>query len=51
MAKEYDIPVQSHLCEQLDEISTTMALFPGYKNSTSIFDKASLLTNKVRESG
>ena len=47
LAKEMDLPIQSHLCEQKEEITYTLGLFPGHKNCTSIFSKAGMVHNKV----
>ena len=38
---------QSHLCEQLGEITYTLGLFPSYQSITQILDDMDLLTEKV----
>ena len=48
MAKEFDIPVQSHICEQKPAIEYTLKLFPENDTCADIFDKTNMLTNKVR---
>ena len=40
--------MQSHICEQREEVAYTLQLFPDHDNSASIFEKSGLLTNKVR---
>ena len=39
--------VQTHLSENIDEIKTTLELFPDYKDYLSIYDKYKLLSNKT----
>ena len=39
--------IQSHICEQKDEVEYTLGLFPDHENCASIFDKNDLLTEKV----
>ena len=39
--------VQTHLSENLDEIKTTLSLFPDYKNYLSIYDNYKLLSEKT----
>ena len=39
--------VQTHLSENIDEIKTTLNLFPDYKDYLSIYDKYKLLSNKT----
>lgn len=46
LAKRYNLPIQSHISENLDEISFTLELFPGHKNYAEVYDTAGLLTNK-----
>ncbi len=48
LAREYDLPIQSHLCEQKDEIKFTLELFPNHCSVTQIFDDTGLLTDKVK---
>ena len=47
MAKELDVHVQSHICEQQPEVEYTLGLFPGYEHCAANFDSAGLLTEKV----
>jgi guanine deaminase len=46
LAKTYDIPIQSHISENLDEIKFTLELFPGNKNYAEVYDSAGILTNR-----
>lgn len=46
LAQRYDLPIQSHISENLDEISFTLELFPGHKHYAEVYDTAGLLTNK-----
>ena len=47
IANKYDIPVQSHLCENLDEITFVKKLHPNFKNYADVYDNAKLFrTNK-----
>ncbi|KAG0144000.1 hypothetical protein CROQUDRAFT_47962 [Cronartium quercuum f. sp. fusiforme G11] len=39
--------LQTHLCESKFEIAHTLALFPGYKSYTSIYDRFNLLTSRT----
>ena len=48
MAKEFDIPIQSHICEQKPAIEYTLKLFPEHGTCADVFDKTNLLTKKVR---
>ena len=47
LAQEMDVPIQSHICEQKDEVTYTLELFPMHKTCSSIFHSAGLLTPKV----
>ncbi|KAI9019238.1 guanine deaminase [Phycomyces nitens] len=47
LAKEYEVPIQSHLCENHDEIAFTCSLFPNSANYTAIYDDHNLLTDKT----
>lgn len=51
LAEEFDVAVQSHMCEQLPEVEYTLRLFPRHKHTADIFDTANLLTRKVGDSG
>ncbi|XP_070494047.1 guanine deaminase [Chironomus tepperi] len=46
LASKYDLPIQSHISENLDEIKFTLEIFPGHKNYAEVYDTAGLLTNK-----
>lgn len=46
LAKKYDIPVQTHLCENPNEIEFTCSLFPASKHYTGIYDDHGLLGSK-----
>lgn len=46
LAKKYDLPIQSHIAENLDEVEFTLKLFPGHANYAEVYDAAGLLTNK-----
>ena len=39
--------IQTHLSENIDEIKTTLELFPEHKNYLSIYDKYKMLSNKT----
>ncbi|KAI8098979.1 guanine deaminase [Halteromyces radiatus] len=43
LAKEYNVPIQTHLCENPDEISFTRSLFPDSSSYTAIYDDHGLL--------
>ncbi|ORX54506.1 guanine deaminase [Hesseltinella vesiculosa] len=43
LAKEYRLPIQSHLCENPDEIKFACSLFPDCKNYTDIYQQHGLL--------
>ncbi|KAF9104318.1 hypothetical protein BGX27_010144 [Mortierella sp. AM989] len=47
LAQEYDLPIQSHLCENLNEIGFTMSLFPDSLNYTSVYADHGLLNNRT----
>ena len=47
LAKQYDVPVQSHLSENLAEIEWVKSLFPDRKTYTDVYDHYGLLTNKT----
>jgi guanine deaminase len=46
LAKDYKLPIQSHISENLDEINFTLEIFPGNKNYAEVYDKAGILTNR-----
>lgn len=47
IAKEMDVHVQSHICEQKPEVKFTLELFPDHEHCAAIFERAGLLTNKT----
>ncbi|KAF8966201.1 hypothetical protein BGZ46_000413 [Entomortierella lignicola] len=47
LAKEYDLPIQSHLCENLNEIGFTMSLFPKSSNYTAVYADHGLLNERT----
>ena len=48
LAKEMDVHIQSHICEQKPEVKFTLELFPDHEHCAAIFERAGLLTDKVR---
>ncbi|KAF9294944.1 hypothetical protein BGZ74_011031 [Mortierella antarctica] len=46
LATEYNLPIQSHLCETPHEIAFTRSLFPGSADYTSIYADHGLLTDR-----
>ncbi|XP_071449379.1 guanine deaminase isoform X2 [Hetaerina americana] len=47
MAKKYDVHIQTHVSENIDEVEFVKTLFPNSKNYTDVYDSAGLLTNKT----
>ncbi|CAM0136039.1 hypothetical protein VKS41_005576 [Umbelopsis sp. WA50703] len=47
LAKEHDVPIQSHLCENLAEIEFTKSLFPDSANYTAVYDDHGLLNDRT----
>lgn len=47
LADEYKLPIQTHLCENPDEIAFTMSLFPNSKDYTSVYDDHNLLNERA----
>ncbi|KAG0330618.1 hypothetical protein BG004_002066 [Podila humilis] len=47
LATEYDLPIQSHLCENLNEIGFTMSLFPNSVNYTAVYADHGLLNDRT----
>ncbi|KAG0244386.1 hypothetical protein B0O80DRAFT_448968 [Mortierella sp. GBAus27b] len=47
LAKEYNLPIQSHLCENMNEIGFTMSLFPQSVNYTEVYNDHGLLNNRT----
>lgn len=46
LAQRYNLPIQSHISENLNEIEFTLEIFPGHKNYAEVYDAAGLLTDK-----
>ncbi|KAF9898334.1 hypothetical protein BX616_004167 [Lobosporangium transversale] len=47
LAKEYNLPIQSHLCENMNEIGFTMSLFPQSVNYTAVYADHGLLNDRT----
>ena len=47
LAQEFDLPIQSHICEQQDEVTYTLGLFPDHSDCSSIFETHGLISDKV----
>jgi len=47
LALDTGVNIQSHICEQKDEVEYTLGLFPDHEHCASIFDKNDLLTEKT----
>ncbi|KAF9581700.1 hypothetical protein BGW38_001187, partial [Lunasporangiospora selenospora] len=47
LAAEYNVPIQSHLCENLNEIGFTMSLFPKSVNYTAVYADHGLLNDRT----
>ncbi|KAG8231557.1 hypothetical protein J437_LFUL011735 [Ladona fulva] len=47
LAKKYDIHIQTHISENIKEISFVKELFPDQESYGSVYDSAGLLTNKT----
>ncbi|KAF9425012.1 hypothetical protein BGZ94_007927 [Podila epigama] len=47
LAAEYNLPIQSHLCENLNEIGFTMSLFPESVNYTAVYADHGLLNDRT----
>ncbi|KAI8137313.1 hypothetical protein BJV82DRAFT_674905 [Fennellomyces sp. T-0311] len=46
LARQYDVPIQSHISESLDEVAFVKQLYPD-ENDTQIFDRTGLLTSRT----
>ncbi|KAG2236958.1 guanine deaminase [Thamnidium elegans] len=46
LANQYNVPIQTHLCENHDEIDFTCSLFKDSKDYTSIYDDHQLLNER-----
>ncbi|XP_052784467.1 guanine deaminase-like [Mya arenaria] len=47
LAKAYDLPIQTHICETRDEVRIVGETFPGCESYAAVYDKAGLLTDKM----
>ncbi len=47
LANEYKLPIQTHLCENPNEIAETKKLFPNSKDYTSVYDDHHLLNERA----
>ncbi|KAI9495251.1 hypothetical protein BDB00DRAFT_815281 [Zychaea mexicana] len=47
LAKRYDVPIQSHISESLDEVAFVQQLYGSEISDTEIFDKTGLLTPRT----
>ncbi|XP_013399079.1 guanine deaminase-like isoform X1 [Lingula anatina] len=47
LAKQYDLPIQSHISETTDEVEWVKELFPGSKHYADVYDQCNLLTDKT----
>lgn len=47
LSEKYQIPIQSHISENLDEIKFTLELFPDHANYAEVYDAAGLLTDRT----
>lgn len=47
LAKRFDLPIQSHISENIDEIKFTLEIFPQCKTYAEVYDAAGILTNKT----
>ncbi len=47
LAKKYDIPVQSHISENLGEVDWVSELHPEFKDYASVYDNFGLLNNQT----
>ncbi|KAI9468876.1 MAG: guanine deaminase [Benjaminiella poitrasii] len=46
LAERYQVPIQTHLCENPDEIAFTRSLFKDSRDYTSVYDDHGLLTDR-----
>ena len=44
LAQEMEVPIQSHICEQKDEVDYTLKIYTQHKTCSAIFQKAGLST-------
>ncbi|KAL5004769.1 hypothetical protein ScPMuIL_018225 [Solemya velum] len=47
ISRKYDIPIQTHLSESLNECEAVKKLFPEFANYTSVYQEAGLITKKT----
>ncbi|KAG5669942.1 hypothetical protein PVAND_000231 [Polypedilum vanderplanki] len=47
LARIHNLPIQSHISENVDEIKFTLELFSGHSNYAEVYDTAGLLTNRT----
>jgi len=47
IAREFNIPIQSHVAENKNECQWVLSLFPDCKSYTEVYEKAGLLTDKT----
>lgn len=47
LATKYNLNIQSHISENIDEIKFTLELFPGFEYYAEVYDEAGLLTNRT----
>ncbi len=47
LATEHKLVIQSHLCEQVPEMKSTLKVFLGFNDCSSVWDSFGLLTPKV----
>ncbi|XP_024947674.1 guanine deaminase isoform X9 [Cephus cinctus] len=47
LAKKFDVHIQTHISENLDEIEAVRHLFKDYSSYSAVYDEAGLLTNKT----
>lgn len=47
LAQKYDIPIQSHISESVDEIHNVCSQFPDSTNYAQVYNKSGLLTNNT----
>lgn len=47
LAAKYNLNIQSHISENIDEIKFTLELFPGFEFYAEVYDAAGLLTNRT----
>ena len=48
IARDRNLPIQSHLCEQKSARKYFLSFWPGYANNASVFEATGMMTSKVR---